>query len=116
MEYLGHMITKERVATDPSKVVVMLNWPISTNIKQLMGFLGLIGYYRKFVKGYGELCRPLTQLLKKGSFDWTSSATMAFNQLKNAMSKPPMLALPNFDKTFVVETDALGVGNGAILM
>jgi hypothetical protein len=68
MEYIGYMIIKEGVSIDSHKVEVMLNWPILTNIKQLRGFLGLIGYYKKFVKGYGEIYRPLTQLLKKDSF------------------------------------------------
>jgi len=69
-----------------------------------------------FVKGYGAICRPLTQLLHKDSFIWTDTTTMAFKQLKHAMSQPPVLVLPNFEKIFVVETDALGVGIGVVLM
>lgn len=68
------------------------------------------------MQGYGAICRPLTQLLKKDSFIWTESATQAFNQLKHAMSQPLVLALPNFEKTFIVEIDASGVGIGAIFM
>jgi len=102
MEYLGHVITKEGVATDPHKVKAILQWPIPTTIKQLRSLLGLTGYYRKFVQGYGAIYRPLTQLLQKDSFIWTYMATMAFKQLKHMMSQPLVLALPNFDKTFVV--------------
>jgi len=105
VEYLGHVITKSEVATDPLKIQVIVNWPLPRNIKQLRGFPGLTGYYRRFVKGYGAICKPLTQLIKKDSYRWNEEATVAFENLKQAMTNPPVLALPDMTKLFVIETD-----------
>lgn len=94
----------------------MEDWPQPISIKQLRGFLGLTGYYRRFVKNYGEISRLLTQLLKKGSFQWNVAATEAFEKLKHAMISSPVLALPDYSLPFIVETDASAQGVGAILM
>ena len=114
--YLGHVISDTGVAMDPAKVQAVADWPQPRSARAVRGFLGLAGYYRKFVHDYGAIAAPLTALLKKEGFSWTEDAATAFTALKTAVTSAPVLALPDFTRPFVVEYDASTHGFGAVLL
>ena len=107
LKYLGHIISKAGVATDPTKIAAVANWPRPLNAKQLRAFLGTVGYDRKLIANFGAIARALTNLFKKNvPFIWTQQEQESFNTLKDAHITAPVLALPDFEQEFVVETDA----------
>ncbi|XP_021773532.1 uncharacterized protein LOC110737482 [Chenopodium quinoa] len=114
--YLGHVISKQGVSMDGDKIRSIVEWKTPRNLRELRGFLGLTGYYRKFVKHYAQIAGPLTAQLKKENYGWTEEATAAFQNLKTAMTTAPVLAVPDFREGFVVETDASEYGLGVVMM
>ncbi|XP_013594359.1 PREDICTED: uncharacterized protein LOC106302390 [Brassica oleracea var. oleracea] len=116
IEYLGHFISNEGVSTDPTKIKAVESWPTPTNQKQVRSFLGLANYYRRFIQGYSIIARTLTLLLRKDGFTWGPDESTALCLLKEALTSAPVLALPGFTKTFIVETDASNTGIGAVLI
>lgn len=114
--YLGHVIGNDGVRPDPSKIKAVEHFPIPRNYKNIKQFLGLTGYYRRFIKNFSKIAKPLTDLLKKDkSFAWTPSQENAFNSLKRELLKEPVLQYPNFKEPFLLTTDASGYAIGGVL-
>lgn len=114
--YLGHICSSEGVKPDDKLLTAVKDFPAPVNIKQLQSFLGLANYYRKFIKGFSIIASPLHKLLSKNSkFEWNSESKNAFDSLKIALTTPPVLAYPQFDKLFTITCDASLVGLGAVL-
>lgn len=106
--YLGRKINAEGESVDEEKIRAIQEWPRPKTLTQLRGFVGLCSYYRRFVKGFSKIAAPLTDLTKKGAFSWCDRAQQAFEQLQEAMSSCPVLAIPDFSIPFELQCDASG--------
>ena len=128
VKYLGHIVSANGVETDPEKIAVLRDWPQPQSLKELRSFLGFAGYYRRYIDGFSQLAKPLNDLLvghstnktsksKKSatSWCWGSEQQSAFDSLLERLSSPPILAYADFSKPFLLNTDASGVGLGAVL-
>ena len=100
---------------DADKVEAVASWPVPRSARALRGFLGLAGYYRKFIRDFGIIAAPLTRLLRRDAFAWDEDAETAFRALKSALTTGPVLQMPDFDKCFVVDSDASSAGFGTVL-
>ncbi|CAM5160097.1 unnamed protein product [Natator depressus] len=117
--YLGHQVGQGTINPPQAKVNAIQKWPVPKSKKQVQSFLGLAGYYRRFVQHYSQIATPLTDLTKKkqpNAIQRTEECQKAFNQLKATLMSDPVLSAPDFDKPFRVTTDASKRGVGAVLM
>jgi hypothetical protein len=115
--FLGHMISSEGIVVDPSKVRDILDWEPPKSIQQVRSFLGLPGYYRRFIPNFSKISKPITELLKKGTkYVWSKECDEAFQTLKKLLTTSPVLAQPDIAKLFDVYCDASGTGLGCVLM
>ena len=116
IKFLGHIVTDKGIMPDPSKIEAIERIPIPTNAIQLQNFLGITGFYRKFIRDYAKIANKLYNLTRMNvKFEWTDAHTQAFETLKTKLMNEPILAHPNYDFPFYVQTDACLDGLGAVL-
>jgi hypothetical protein len=116
IKFLGHTISQDRISVDPEKVQVM-DWKPPTTVRQIWSFLGLAGYYRRFIPDFSRIAKPMTELLKKGvKYEWSQKCEDAFHTLRQHLTTAPVLAQPKNTKSFEVYCDASGTGLGCVLM
>ena len=117
VQFLGHVISSQGIAVDPSKIGAMLKWERPQTITEFKSFLWLAGYYRRFVEGFSKMVSPLTQLTRKDQpFSWTDKCEECFEEMKRRLTTAPVLTIPNTSKKFEVYCDASYQGLGCVLM
>ena len=115
--FLGHVILGEGIAVDPTKVQSVTDWLAPTSVGEIRSFLGLAGYYRRFIENFSKIAKPMTELLKKDTkFKWTDECEPSFQELKKRLVTAPVLILPDIRKDFQVYCDASRLGLGGVLM
>jgi hypothetical protein len=115
--FLGHIVTKEGIAVDPTKVTAVTEWEPPKNVGEIRIFLGLAGYYRRFIENFSKIAKPMTELLKKEKkFEWTEGCENSFHELKKRLVSAPVLCLPDVEKEFEVYCDASHQGLDSVLM
>nr|AAX96624.1 retrotransposon protein, putative, Ty3-gypsy sub-class [Oryza sativa Japonica Group]ABA92970.1 retrotransposon protein, putative, Ty3-gypsy subclass [Oryza sativa Japonica Group] len=115
--FLGHVISSNGVKVDPSKVEAVLAWNPPKNVSEIRSFLGLAGYYQRFIEGFSKLARPMTELLKKEKkFEWSAACEDGFQEMKKRLTTAPVLTLPDIRKDFEIFCDASRQGLGCVLM
>ena len=116
VEFLGHIVSEEGLAMQPSKVKAISEWTACQDVSEVRAFMGLSGYYRRFIKDFSAIATPLYNLTRKESeFRWTTECQEAFDELKRRLVEEPILALPSDSGTYVLDTDASDFGLGAVL-
>jgi hypothetical protein len=115
--FLGHIISNGGISVDPAKVKEIMEWSVPTIVTEILSFLGLVGYYRRFIEGFSKIAKPMTSLLEKGrEFKWDEKCQDSFDQLKKRLMSPPVLVMPGLQKGFDIYCDACGEGLGCVLM
>jgi hypothetical protein len=117
VSFLGYVVTPQGIEVDQAKVEAIQGWPVPKTITQVRSFLGLAGFYRRFVKDFSTIAALLNALTKKGvPFSWGTTQENAFTMLKDKLTHAPLLQLADFNKTFEIECDASGIGLGGVLL
>ena len=117
VEVLGHVINEEGIKPAPSKINAVTNYPVPQNKADLRSFLGLIGYYRNYIQGCSRITEPLSRMLKKDvKFQWSNKAQATFDKIKGILTSDKILKRPDYDRPFILKTDASADGLGAVLV
>ena len=117
VKFLGYVVSQEGIHVDPSKIDAIKNWRSPKTPTEICQFLGLAGYYRRFISNFSKLAKPLTALTQKGvAFDWEDKQEESFQKLKQMLCTAPILSLPEGTEDFVVYCDASNQGLGCVLM
>ena len=116
IQYLGHVISRSGIAPDAAKIQKVATWPVPSSVKEVQQFLGMASYYRRFIENFAQVAKPLHRLTERTcTFQWTNECQVAFEDLRHRLSSAPILAHPDFNRPFILDTDASNFGIGAVL-